>query len=141
MNLPLKKRSLSISLTLIGWGSWMLLESGGGWKSFLKVLDKLGKVTKFGTSRPLFHGEMDGWKKYELIQPPPRLIGLKKHTWLLNVPVHRRWQCKRWAMSLFWGTVSRMTNWSSLEKPVISLTRRNLGSRFTFISCIFINRS
>ena len=71
MNLPLKKRSLSISLTLIGWGSWMLLESGGGWKSFLKVLDKLGKVTKFGTSRPLFHGEMDGWKKYELIQPPP----------------------------------------------------------------------
>ena len=39
---------------------------------FLKVHNELGKVTKFWTSRPLFHGEIEiaFWKKCELIQPP-----------------------------------------------------------------------
>ena len=58
-------------------GSWMLLESGGGLNQpapsrspkntvknqkfffdFLKVHNELGKVTKFWTSRPFFHGEI-----------------------------------------------------------------------------------
>ena len=56
-------------------GSWMLLESGGLNQptpsrspqntdkpnfifDFLKVHNELGKVTKFWTSRPLFHGEI-----------------------------------------------------------------------------------
>ena len=30
---------------------------------FLKVYDELGKVKKFPTSRPLFHGELAFWKK------------------------------------------------------------------------------
>ena len=43
---------------------------------FLKIHNELGKVTKFGTSRPLFHGEIAIWKKCGLIQPsPPALIG------------------------------------------------------------------
>ena len=63
------------------------LECGGGtmcphlldhpktlWKThffdFLKVYNELGKVTRFGTHRPLFHGEMNEWMN-------ERLIGLR----------------------------------------------------------------
>ena len=48
-------------------------------QNFFDILNdhnELGKVTRFGTYRPLFHGEMNVWKKCGLIQPP-RLIGLR----------------------------------------------------------------
>ena len=74
----------------------MLLESGGGgwisphlldhlktlWKTkkkffdFLKVHNELGKVTKFWTSKPLFHGEIAIWKSVGWFCPSTTLIGL-----------------------------------------------------------------
>ena len=78
-------------LTLIGRGFWILLESGGGAPSrspqntvknqniffaFLKVHNELGKVTNFGTSKPLFSWKNSHLKKCGLIQPPSTGLGL-----------------------------------------------------------------
>ena len=76
------KLFINYSLTLIGRGFWMLLESGGGLNQptpsrspqntvknqknffdFLKVHNELGKVTKFWTSRPLFSWRNSHLKK------------------------------------------------------------------------------
>ena len=74
-------------LTLIGQGFWMLLVCRGGgldhptpsrwtlWKTkfffdFQKAHNEIGKVTIFGTSRPLFSWRKDVWKKC------PALLGL-----------------------------------------------------------------
>ena len=71
-------------------GFWMLLESGGSWISphlldhpktqwktknfffdFLKVHNKLGKVTKFWTSEPLFSWRNSDLKKVQADSAPP----------------------------------------------------------------------
>ena len=81
-----------VCLTLIEWGSWLLLESRGGWisphhpdhpktlqnpKFFPNVHNELGKVTKFGTSRPHFSWRNSHLEKVQAQSTPPPL-GLRK---------------------------------------------------------------
>ena len=51
--------------------------------AFLKVHNELGKVTKFGTSKPLFSWRNCHLKKVRADSAPsPALIGLNAHGWL-----------------------------------------------------------
>ena len=83
----MQQTSAMSALTLIGRGFWMLLEcrspqntvkNPNFFLAFLKIHNELGKVTKFGTSRPLFHGEIAIGKKVQADSAPPSLIGLMR---------------------------------------------------------------
>ena len=103
---------LNPHLTLIERGSWILLESGGGWISphlldhlktlwktkkfffdFLKVHNELGKVTKFWTSRPLFSWRNSHLKKVRADSAPrPNRVKYKQflywNPWTLKYQRH-----------------------------------------------------
>ena len=54
------------------------MSAGGGFFDFLKVHNELGKVTNFGTSRPLFSWRNGQLKKVWADSAPLALIGLMK---------------------------------------------------------------